>query len=549
MKLFRSSLCSALVLCSFSLFAQQATKRLVVQFGDEVVFKSHFAIEINLYRQFPEFFKAVDKTGLNFQLKPIISEKALNYLREQGEKISGKTEAVDALWHTYKLDIPGVSDQQLDLLADQLKQLPKIKTCYFRSLTMAPLPGDIEPQTDDLTSEQGYMEANPGVNMRYALSKGIRGQGIRVRDVEVGVNTDHEELNEKNVRIADGMTVSDDATPEYTEHGTAVIGVIQSDSGSYGVTGLQHGIDEMVSYSVWTEEKGIDITNGIAEAITNSETGDIIMYELQEVGPTGDYVPIEWNLDVWQLTKAATDAGIVIVAAAGNGSVDLDSEELKEYMDRGNSGAIIIGAGEPDITHARADFSTYGSRVDIQGWGTQVLSPGYGYDYKFGGDFNQQYIYFSGTSSATPVVTSCVIALQCYYHNATGGYLTGKELKKILVETGIPQTMNAQEKIGPLPNMEAALKKLVSETYINESNSKLNFTLYPNPSVGDIVTVTSYSLAAKQELSISNALGEVVYSTIIEDSKEVNLSELKAGVYFVKLTNGKETITKKLIRN
>jgi hypothetical protein len=65
---------------------------------------------------------------------------------------------------------------------------------------------------------------------------------------------------------------------------------------------------------------------------------------------------------------------------------------------------------------------------------------------------------FSGTSSATPIVASCVIVLQSYYFSLTGKYLTGKQMRDILVNTGIPQ--GGSKHIGPLPNMKNALEAI-----------------------------------------------------------------------------------------
>src|SRR5690606_27689495 len=105
-----------------------------------------------------------------------------------------------------------------------------------------------------------------------------------------------------------------------------------------------------------------------------------------------------------------------------------------------------------------------------------------------GGDFNQNYTMFSGTSSATPIVSSCVIVLQSYYHDLTGNYLTSQQLRDILMETGIPQGTGGH--IGPLPDMEAAIN------YINTMMStaefaNTQFVMYPNPTKDQITVVAN----------------------------------------------------------
>jgi len=84
--------------------------------------------------------------------------------------------------------------------------------------------------------------------------------------------------------------------------------------------------------------------------------------------------PAEIQLSVFDAIKRATDAKIIVVEAAGNddawGGIDLDDPTCNAIFDRNvrDSGAIIVGAGSP-VDRSRLPFSSYGSRVDVQGWG------------------------------------------------------------------------------------------------------------------------------------------------------------------------------------
>jgi hypothetical protein len=72
-------------------------------------------------------------------------------------------------------------------------------------------------------------------------------------------------------------------------------------------------------------------------------------------------------------------------------------------------------------------------------------------------------------------------------------------------------------------------------------------TIYPNPtSSGRIYISTKLSLDKKVE--IFNVLGKKVLETVIT-SKEVNVSNLTAGVYIIKIKEGEATATRKLIIN
>ena len=72
-------------------------------------------------------------------------------------------------------------------------------------------------------------------------------------------------------------------------------------------------------------------------------------------------------------------------------------------------------------------------------------------------------------------------------------------------------------------------------------------TIYPNPvNSGKIFITTKSSLDKKVE--IFNVLGKKVLETVIT-SKEVNVSNLTAGVYIIKIKEGDATATRKLIIN
>ena len=72
-------------------------------------------------------------------------------------------------------------------------------------------------------------------------------------------------------------------------------------------------------------------------------------------------------------------------------------------------------------------------------------------------------------------------------------------------------------------------------------------SIYPNPvNSGKIYITTKSSLDKKVE--IFNVLGKKVLETVIT-SKEVNVSNLSAGVYIIKIKEGDATATRKLIIN
>jgi hypothetical protein len=175
-----------------------------------------------------------------------------------------------------------------------------------------------------------------------------------------------------------------------------------------------------------------------------------------------NYGPAELDQSVWTVVKNATDAGILVVGAAGNGNQDLDSATYGAYRARGDSGAIIVGAGSSTTQHSKLSFSTFGSRVNVQGWGGSVFTLGYGNYAQQGGDPRQSYTSsFSGTSSASPFIAASCAALQGFAVANVGRRLTPFEMRGILTSTGWPQ-QGAGGQIGPFPNLVAAANAILA---------------------------------------------------------------------------------------
>ncbi len=479
-------------------------------------------------------------------------EGHFEYLKNQSQKLRGNSNSVEKLNRIYRVTFSYENEAKLNTSLEQLSLFDEIEYYESTKEVPPPPPTDILPATPSYFLSQGYIQSDPGVNMQYAWDMGYTGEGIRLRDIEYGVNVNHEEFNSTNVSIAEGMTVSGDVTPAYSEHGTAAIGVAYADNGEYGITGMASGLEEVILFPEWTEENGYDRFYAVTEAISNSVTGDVIMYEMQTSAfADNDFVPAEYNQAIWDLTKAATDAGIVIVAAAGNGSQNLDLPAFTPYMLRGDSGAIIVGAGSYDVNHDRLYFSTYGSRVDVQAWGQNVISSGYGDLHAIGGDFNQYYTLFNGTSSATPIVASCAVVIQSYYYDNTGAYLTSQQIREVLKQTGIAQgIVTALEPIGPLPDMEAAIAYVNANLLSGKKYSldEQQLRLFPNPA-DDKFTVLLENASGGFEIRIFNTLGQSVYNdTALLNKKEIDISDLKNGVYFVEIKNQNKTYTKRIIK-
>lgn len=132
-----------------------------------------------------------------------------------------------------------------------------------------------------------------------------------------------------------------------------------------------------------------------------------------------------------------------------------------------DSGAIIVGAGQQPssgVDRQREEFSSFGSRIDLQGWGSGVVTTGYG-DLYLASDrpADPDFWYtggFNGTSSAAAIVAGAVANLQGIALAQSGVPLPPLQIRTLLVLTGSPQSGNIAEPIGPRPNLRQAVAQI-----------------------------------------------------------------------------------------
>lgn len=386
----------------------------------------------------------------------------------------------------YRITVaPGVDSAEL---IESLKRSPLVEEAYAEPL---PAPSPVSPNYGSLQTHFSKAPTGMGVTAS-AVYPGASGSRIRIADLEYSWNTAHEDVSDaraSDARISNGTAVD---PFNDTNHGTAVAGIISGDKNTYGITGI---IPDAKLHLVATNtvERGWDVANAIYTAQYAMSAGDVMLIEQQVWGlPGRGYLPVEWVPAAYSAIKTATAKGVIVVEAAGNGSENLDDPAYGTPFPLGksDSGAIMVGAGAAcngTTQHSRMYFSNYGNRVNVQGYGECVVTSGYGWLYNAGG-MNAWYTNgFSGTSSASALVASVAGSLSSAYEHQKGTNLTPQQVRNALVTTGTPQyTAVMPGKIGPLPNLEAALKKMTPLVDTTAPTTPTNFkaTLQSATTVG-----------------------------------------------------------------
>jgi serine protease len=312
-------------------------------------------------------------------------------------------------------------------------------------------PTDIPPVTAPFSSQQTYHDPAPnGIDTRVArVIPGGRGEQLQICDIETGLIVDHEDIP-----LATAVNVIGPNTSP-TDHGLAVAGEMLSNKNGYGVTGGVY----RARYK-FHSHRSINWASSVNTAAANSQPGDIIVLEVQLPCPNGASVcPMESRQDVFDAVRNATLAGKHVIAAAGNGTQNLDNAAFNNAFNRTvrDSGSIIVGATN-GVQLARASFSNFGSIVDANGWGFNVVTTGYGDLFFPVGDQRQKYTAtFSGTSSATPIVTNAAAATISAAKQQLGRTLTVAEVRALLRAHGTDVPGGS---IGKRPNLAALFDAL-----------------------------------------------------------------------------------------
>jgi len=360
--------------------------------------------------------------------------------------------------------------RRAEQLVDRLNALEVVEIAYIQPLA-EPAAADIAPSTGSMESRQRYLEsaASNGVDARYGWSVGATGANVRVIDVENSAIPGHED--QPSFFYQNGVMID---SMEHRNHGSATVGVIAAPRNGYGVTGIAHGARVGLGstsfcgiFSCWQ-----DSPRALRTAADHLGSGDILTIELHRPGPDSwqqcesnckqfEFIAVEyWQAD-YDAIRYAVSKGIVVVEAAGNGSMNLDSSLYKWLFDRSvrDSGAILVGAGG-SWNRAPHSWTNYGSRLDVQGWGDSVVTLGYGDLWTGGGDNRQRYTAtFGGTSSGTAMVSGVAAAVQSYAKSRGLGVRSSRQMRALLRATGRAQASSLRQ-IGPLPNIRAALSGL-----------------------------------------------------------------------------------------
>lgn len=215
------------------------------------------------------------------------------------------------------------------------------------------------------------------------------GTGIKVAVLDSGVALDNPDITPKVVARVN-YTTSRSNDDNYG-HGTHVAGIVAATANNgIGVAGVCPGCSILAGKILSDTGAGSSsgLANGVNWAVKNG--AQVINMSLA-VGASATLETAVNN---------AWNAGVVLVAAAGNGG--------NTSMNYPGAYPNVIAVGATDNNDKKASFSTYGAWVDVAAPGVSVYSTFPNHKFVLAREYNrsQGYDIGSGTSMASPIVAA-----------------------------------------------------------------------------------------------------------------------------------------------
>jgi subtilisin len=222
-----------------------------------------------------------------------------------------------------------------------------------------------------------------------------KGRGVKVAIIDTGIDYTHPDIDGNYKGGYDFVNNDDDPMDDHG-HGTHCAGIVAAEDNDIGVIGVA---PEAYLYGVKVLNSGgsgyvSDVIAGIQWSIANGM--QVISMSL---GSDSD------STSLHNACNAAYNAGVVLVAAAGNDGNRWGSGDNVDYPARYDS---VIAVAATDSNDNRASWSSTGPAVELSAPGVNIYST-----YRGG------YTTLSGTSMACPHVTGTAALVWYAYPNYT----------------------------------------------------------------------------------------------------------------------------------
>lgn len=355
------------------------------------------------------------------------------------------------------------ADEDVKKIAQEYTKNPNVEAAYPNTIFHA---FDTNPDDPYFVSGQQYGLTNISAPQAWDRTTGSNTVTIAVLDT--GINYNHEDFTGR-VNLADAYDfVNGDADPlddHSSAHGTGVSGVIgAATNNAKGVAGVDwQGV--ILPIKVLDHNGSgtlVHIKEGITWAINKG--ADVINMSFGQYNESSNKYIEENPGDIRGKCQDAYDAGIVLVAAAGNGNVDWNTYPAYYPIVLGvaavdSSDERSVWGGTDPIT-LRTQASNYGTWVSVCAPGTDIMTV-----YKD----TDRYATTSGTSLACPFVAGQAALIKA----ANPGLSNQQIMNQITIEADDIDSLNPgyEGKLGRRINLYRTVAGLVARILSPESNA------------------------------------------------------------------------------
>lgn len=314
-----------------------------------------------------------------------------------------------------------------------------------------------------------------GVTDLHTRTGFTKGAGVTIIQLEHDIFDDHSSM--KSVRNHSFRTSSSTQLKrafravKRAVHATAVGSIINDP---------QYGIAPDAEYVFIGFDDDLAPLEGIEDSLENIlkkhnelelKPGDFINISMQLEGSNRRrpcVYPVDARPDIKDLINEITnELGMIVVIAAGNGAVDLDDAALslglrsKKYT-KLSSDSLALKVGYTNFEKNHVENSNYGNCVHLSAQAVDIKAACHSYDpVRAKGDLlDVRHDGFARTSAAAPIVAASLACIQSCVIRAGRRPLTRNEILEIVELTGSLPVIEGDKKIGVIPNVKGALKRL-----------------------------------------------------------------------------------------
>lgn len=319
------------------------------------------------------------------------AEEKVKYLIgfEEEAELEAFTEEIDQVG-VFSVEEQSVAEDTLDINVDIIDEYDYIDV----------LAVELDPEDVDALSEEAgisFIEEDIELSIQQTVpwgitrvqapavhNRGVTGSGVRVAILDSGIST-HSDLT---IRGGASFVPGEPTTADLNGHGTHVAGTVAALNNSIGVIGVAPSADLYAVKVLGANGRGS--VSGIAQGLEWAAANNMHIANMS-LGSDAPSTTLE------RAVNYATSQGVLVIAATGNngsGSVGYPARYAN---------AMAVGA--TDQNNRRANFSQYGTGIDIVAPGVNVQStyPG------------NRYASLNGTSMATPHVAGAAALVKQRY--------------------------------------------------------------------------------------------------------------------------------------